>query len=166
MKKAFQTDFNRLYIGPVWCQRDPEEEEERYLLPYAAYWDEPPPVQPGQIQQRTEDQSAWQVIPDFRGLVYWLPDRTRHEITEAGVEPPLGWLENDPGPSPEQIAAAAKQQFLADVAALLKDSDVTVIRCAEDGVPVPTSWRVWREHLRQLLRDEAGVIGEPPVITW
>ena len=165
MKKAFQTDSNRLYTGPVFCQADPEDQD-RYLLPYGAYWDQPPPVQANEIQQRTEDLTGWHVIPDFRGLVYWLADRTCHEITEAGVEPPSGWLDSDPGPSAEQIAAAAKQQFLAEVAALLKDSDVTVIRCAEDGVPVPAAWKAWREHLRQLQRDEAGIIGEPPVLAW
>lgn len=165
MKLAFQTDFNRFYVGPVWCPPDPEEED-RFPLPYGAYWDEPPQVGANQIQRRTEDLSSWEVIPDFRGLVYWLADRTRHEITDVGIEPPSGWLDSDPGPSPEEIAAAAKQQFLAKVAALLKDSDVTVIRCAEDGIPVPAAWKAWREHLRQLQRDEAGIIGEPPVLTW
>lgn len=165
MKTAYQTDSNRLFTGPVLCPRDPEEPD-RYLLPHAAYWDEPPIAGERQIQQRTEDLAGWQLISDYRGLVYWTADRTRHEITEAGIEPPDGWLPEDPGPSPDELAAATKRTFLAQVAKLLKESDVTVIRCAEDGIPVPAEWKAWREHLRQLRRDESGVIGDPPVLTW
>ncbi|RQW71336.1 hypothetical protein EBB56_09250 [Halomonas sp. YLB-10] len=47
---------------------------------------------------------AWQVVPDWRGHVYWLADGSRHEITELGVEPPTDALGEAP---PEPIADAA-----------------------------------------------------------
>ncbi|MCQ8103235.1 DUF4376 domain-containing protein [Methylomonas sp. SURF-2] len=39
---------------------------------------------------------AWVNVPDHRGAVYYLPDGSRHEIAELGIEPPPYALESAP----------------------------------------------------------------------
>ncbi|KVS50711.1 hypothetical protein WK39_28025 [Burkholderia cepacia] len=40
----------------------------------------------------------WQVLPDFRGMTYWLTDGTQHDITEIGETLPAGALKSPPPP--------------------------------------------------------------------
>jgi len=43
----------------------------------------------------------WELKPDYRGLVYYLPESQEStEISEIGVEPPLGYL-TEPPPTPQ-----------------------------------------------------------------
>lgn len=70
-------------------------------VPFAA-----PPTGQHEIAKINEERTAWFVIPFWVGQVYWLPDRSRHEITKAGVAPPDGWLDADPGPSLDDVKAA------------------------------------------------------------
>jgi len=163
VKTFYQTDINGLYTGPVDCHTDPEDDK-RWMVPFGAVEDAPPTLGEKQAARRVGD--SWEVIPDYRGVTYWLPDRSSHTIKDAGVTPPTGWLSEDPGPTEAERAEMEKAVFLGQVSDLLKQSDVTVIRCGEDGVPVPAAWKAWRSHLRQLQRDGAGEIGDPPTLSW
>ena len=48
--------------------------------------------------------TAWELLPDLRGLEGWLDGRP-HTITEYGPLPP-GWSDEPPPPTPEDLAAA------------------------------------------------------------
>ncbi|MGM0912768.1 MAG: hypothetical protein ACQEWZ_00250 [Pseudomonadota bacterium] len=58
---------------------------------------------------------TWEVLPDWRGLVYWLSNGSRQEIIELGIEPPADALDQPP---PEPLADRAARQRAAIVAAL------------------------------------------------
>lgn len=70
----------------------------------------PPPVGGQDFAPRWNDQGdAWEMVPDHRGLRYWLADGTACTITEIGVTPPDGYLLYNPVSEPtpvEQVAAA------------------------------------------------------------
>ena len=141
MKTFYQADLNGYYIGPIDCQPDPHEEG-NWWNPANSFPDAPPETGAREVAKRVG--VAWVVVPDYRGFEYWLEDRTKHKITQAEVLPPAGHLNEDPGPTAEQLAAENQRQALA----LLDKSDQTIARCYENGVPVPQAWRDYRSTLR------------------
>lgn len=155
MKTHFQTDSLGYFVGPVDCPPNPEEEG-KFWVPFGAYEDAPPPV--GQFEVAKRVGESWVVVADYRGFEYWTPERTRHVITEAEVEPPENHLTADPGPTPAQIAAQLKR----DAQALLDKSDQTVGRCFESGVPVPDAWKVYRAELRAIVSTGLGSLPNRP----
>ncbi len=50
-------------------------------------------------------------MPDYRGTVYWLPDGSRHEITDLGIEPLIETLTEEPVilPTEAEIIAAMER---------------------------------------------------------
>lgn len=105
---VYTFDHNDLSTGPL-------ELDDSYLVPFTDdQWTypvnsvkfAPPPTGPREIAKINPERTAWAVIPYWVGLVYWLADRSRHEITEAGETPPEGWLDADPGPSLDDVKAA------------------------------------------------------------
>lgn len=84
---------------------------------------------------------AWEVVPDWRGHVYWLAKGSRHEIIELGDEPPAEALDKAPPESLEELATrqrAAITTALADALAtgmpysMPDGSEDTVQMLAED----------------------------------
>lgn len=55
-------------------------------------------------------------------------------------------------PTLEQRWAALQ----SDARSALAESDITVLRCAEAGVPVPQAWRDYRAALRLIVSSAAG----------
>lgn len=68
---------------------------------------------------------AWQVVPDWRGHVYWLGDGSRHEIIELGVEPPAEALTEAPPMPVDQLATQALSRinagYQAEMGQILND---------------------------------------------
>lgn len=57
-----------------------------------------------------EADGEWSLKVDQRGMVYWLPDGTKHEVTELGSVPPVDALSEkpvDPPPTEAELSAAA-----------------------------------------------------------
>lgn len=77
-----------------------------YLLP--AFSTEAAPSATGEREAAVYRDGAWSVVPDWRGHEYWLADGSRHEITELGVEPPDGALDEEPPQPADQRRKAAK----------------------------------------------------------
>lgn len=65
----------------------------QYIAPIHSV-DEPPAFAPNTRPVRQN--GAWVNVPDHRGAVYYLPDGSRHEITELGAVPPLDALVSPP----------------------------------------------------------------------
>jgi hypothetical protein len=152
---AYQTDDQGYYTGTGICWPDPEDEH-NVLMPFGAYAEAPPVAGENQVAKRVGN--SWQLVADFRGVVYWTADRQQHTITEAEVEPPSGHLTDDPGPTPEQLAEAKRIQAKD----LLASSDITVLRCFEAGVSLPEQWKTWRASLRAIASSGQGVIDAQP----
>ncbi|RZL07785.1 MAG: hypothetical protein EOP40_15000, partial [Rubrivivax sp.] len=113
-KTVHTFDDSGLTTGPL-------ELDASYLVPFTTnLWSlprncvefAPPPTGAREIARINAARTAWTVIPYWVGHVYWLADRTRHEIHDAGVEPPPDALAADPGPSLDQ-AKAAKLNLIA-----------------------------------------------------
>lgn len=155
-KTHYQTDDRGYYIGPVECLRDPEEEDERWQVPFGAYADEPPAAGLREIQKRVDGE--WVLVPDWRGYTYWLADRSKHTIKEAELTPPVDALESDPGPTETELKALLVRQ--AQMA--LDKSDKTVGRCYENGIPVPAAWKDYRQQLRAIVTTQTGEIPAQP----
>ncbi|MDP2202259.1 MAG: hypothetical protein Q8K07_09595 [Methylicorpusculum sp.] len=64
----------------------------------------PPPATSG-LQKAVAINGIWQVVSDHRGTLYYLPDGSRHEITELGITPPLNALESAPVTVDQLLAA-------------------------------------------------------------
>lgn len=113
VKECYQTDNAGVFIGVVFAPANPEEEG-KFLVPYGAYEDAPPAVAEHQVARRVAPEyTSWEIVPDYRGVTYWLADRTKHTITEAGEAPPAGYLAEDPGP-PLDEQKAVKLLILND----------------------------------------------------
>lgn len=64
----------------------------------------PPPPQKYRAPQWNEASNTWDVVPDFRGVTYWLPDGSEHVVDELGVDlPPFATTEP---PVPQDNAEA------------------------------------------------------------
>ena len=83
---------------------DPMRRQPR--IPAGATSIEPPATGTNEAARWVSD--AWEVVPDWRGYIYWLADGSRHEITELGEEPPADALDEAP-PEPLEDLAARKR---------------------------------------------------------
>jgi hypothetical protein len=88
MKEVYLFDKSTgFYEGIAFAQESPLEPGE-YLLPECGTEEEPPAV--GTYEIALWNNSKWQVLPNYKGVTYWLPDGTKHECTDAGVALPSG----------------------------------------------------------------------------
>lgn len=60
-----------------------------------------------------------------------------------------------------QQAAAAWAAYQANARAALNVSDVTILRCYESGVVVPTTWTIYRRSLRAIMSATSGDATQP-----
>lgn len=105
-RRLYQTDDLGLLVAEAIVYSSFLGDQE--LFPAGTRTAAPIPHGPNQINRTTGPSVAdpWEVIPDYRGFSYWLPDGSKHVITEAGVAPPADHLLEPPPPTPEQIQAA------------------------------------------------------------
>lgn len=153
MKKIYHFHpETREYLGEAKAARSPADKEVVYLIPAWATLKRPPT--PGEHQAAVFRDDAWELVSDRRGQKYWLADRSDHVITELGVEPPAGALDERP-PLPltdvkaqafattDGAAEAARLQFITDgvgqaMTYQLKHDEALALQ--DDGSPNPANY--------------------------
>lgn len=81
------------YLGETVADESPLEPDV-LLLPAHSTETEPPSA--ADHEKQVYRNGAWSLVPDWRGHVYWLADRSRHKIIDLEVEPPQGSLDAEP----------------------------------------------------------------------
>lgn len=117
----------------------------------------------------------WKVVADWVGHRYWLADGSMHQITEEGVSPPVGALDEPPVSALTAADYAQAIQAHLDAAARGRgyDSIATVVTYAEepavkrfqDDGRAFRAWRslVWAYAYEQLDLVTAGKRAQPTV---
>ena len=149
MKTVYQTDSSGYFVHVAIADHDPLNEGE-WLIPGGCVLTEPPSLQEKQAARWTG--TEWVIEPDLRGTAYWTIDGQRHTITNIGESIPEGALSSAPGPSAAQLWSEYRQQAQA----ALDSSDITILRCVENNVPVPEAWASFRTALRAIVRASSG----------
>lgn len=106
------------YIGSSEARPDPKREG-RYLIPANATTVEPPAV--GANEAVVFDGSTWALVPDYRGLKYWLDDGNEGVIDVLGIEPPEGALDAPPPIPIEELRLNAYRRIMAGMDDELSD---------------------------------------------
>lgn len=106
----FQTDEDGYLIGSGTADASPLEPGV-FLLPHGGVTANPPALGANQCARFVN--GAWVIEPDYRGVTYWLPDRTSKTISARGVALPVGALLSDPGPTLAQAKAAKLAALMA-----------------------------------------------------
>jgi len=75
-----------------------------YLIP--AHATDVAPPETGVNEIAIFNGKGWDILPDFRGVIYWLTDRTKLIIESIGEEVPGGAFLEVPPLTPEETAAA------------------------------------------------------------
>jgi hypothetical protein len=105
--------------------------------------------------------AAWQPVPDWRGLEYWMPDGSRHTIQARGVEPPPDHLLDAPitvEPAPVTVVSMRQARLALLAAGLLDDANAAV---AAAGQAAQIEWEFSNEVRRDnaLIAALAGPLG-------
>lgn len=151
-KIVYQTDDHGIYVDIATadpCSLIPGF----FLFPGGCVEKAPPET--GQNQCAKWVDGDWQVIPDWRGHVYWTADRKQHRISSAGIAPPSDALDSDPGPSSEET----KTLQIASIKAALSRLDKDKIRPLTDALLSGDMTRLREiEAQQQALRDELAAL--------
>ena len=98
--------------------------EDNWLIPAHATSVKPPEVEEHQVAVFLTDN--WAVVPDYRGLEYWLQNGDHHVINELNIEPPEDYLTEMPEPEPpslEDLMIIAEQRRVMAYADPITGSD-------------------------------------------
>ncbi|MFN3886881.1 MAG: hypothetical protein ACK4MG_07975 [Aquabacterium sp.] len=156
-KIAYQADDDGFYVGEAIADED-SMNPGSFLLPRNASFDAPPPCAPGEVAKLRA--GCWTVVPDFFGVVFWLPDRTKHVMQRRGVPLPEGATTTEPELTPEQKLLARKQELQAalaeiDAAGARPAREIALAVAAGDPAP-----QVAVQRLKALEADAAKLRAE------
>jgi len=87
--------------------------EKKPMIPAHATTKKPPATKENEAAIFEND--SWQIVPDYRGVEYWLPDGSVYEILELSQELPPEALSEKPAPTAEELAAIEEQERQAAI---------------------------------------------------
>lgn len=79
-------------------------------------------------------------------------------VADASGRPVLA---DPPKPTVAQLQASAWNAYRAEAKIALDTSDVTVLRCVENAIAVPTEWAAYRTSLRAIVGAASGDPTQP-----
>lgn len=113
-------------LGEADARIDPLETEKQgkniYSIPAQASTDQPPRSGDNEATRRLPDDSDWEIVPDFRGVKYWLEDGTEVEIAELGETVPTSALSEQPDPPPLTEEQLNEQKVADEIRKLAIDN--------------------------------------------
>lgn len=121
---------NGEYLGVSEAKLDPVGSNP--MIPGNATDQEPPT--PGNNQAARFNAGTWEIVPDYRGSVWYDDQANQHTITEINQEPDPAWTEQKPVlPEPPVTVVSMRQARLSlNQAGLLTD-----VQNAIDGLSEP-----------------------------
>ena len=81
------------------------------LIPAFATTKMPPAVRQNEVA--VFDGVLWKIVPDYRGLTYWLGDKSEHSIDQLGMTPPEDALDAPPLPTLDELKQAAAESIIS-----------------------------------------------------
>lgn len=81
------------FTDPVQCYPDPRNPSQHILPDH--YLEMPPPIT-AEHEVAVAGEQGWTIEADYRGMVFYDANGTKHEITERGVIPDPAWLDHPP----------------------------------------------------------------------
>lgn len=151
----------REYLNEATARPDPLESKP--MIPAHATIKKPPKTKINEAAIFEND--GWQIVPDYRGAEYWLPDGSAHTILELNQELPSDALSEKPAPqSPtaEELVAiyrgAVGRHIDAMAVRLGFDSIVTAVTYADEPADdrnqkYGLALRAWRSECWKACRD-------------
>ena len=149
------------YKNETTARLDPLESKP--MIPAHATTKKPPVAKENEVA--IFENGGWQIVSDYRGTNYWLPDGSVHTIIELGEELPVEALSEKPAPQPptaeELIAtyrAAVGRHINAVAVGLGFDSIVTAVTYADEPADERNqqygiALRSWRSECWKACRD-------------
>lgn len=111
--KGYSYDEDFYYISEIEYQADPFNEAKTYLIAANSTPIKPPELKKNQCAKYDLNLRKWQILPDFKGVKYWL-DGKELIFTKKGEPLPEKAQLKKPAPTPEQalqIAINALEQI-------------------------------------------------------
>lgn len=120
--QVYQTDNQGLYVPSAEAIMT-DVLDGHHLIPAGCKTAAPPQLAERQAARSLSASvdAGWEVVPDWRGYTCYTPDGERHDITEVGVEPPLGHSSTKPPPTPKQRAERRMAEIKFELAQIDAD---------------------------------------------
>ncbi|BBL70321.1 hypothetical protein [Methylogaea oryzae] len=145
----------------------PEPGPPEYIVPANATLQAPPDVPQNKAAIFSND-DGWSLVDDYRGLVYWLPDRSKHEIEELGIAPPQNAMLSEPAKTVGELKSEKEKELSLDCRTAITGG----VDCAalgnmhryptQNSPEAPDQANLTATYTRAVLHGEAGA---PHVIT-
>lgn len=148
-------DFLGFFIRLIELDDSDKDPEGNYNIPARCVEDAPPEAPAEQVARYVD--GAWVLVPDLVGREYWV-NYQRFVMEERGVPFPEGAVLQDPGPSPEQVAAAR----IAQARYALQESDLVALKVFKLGEQYPQEWALYDRALEAIVAGGAGSFPERP----
>lgn len=108
------------YLNPVQLQKNPKHPDQYLLAPKSTLAWKPPKASKNQAVVVNNSKDNWELVPDFRGKEYYLPDSSYHKIEKLRETPPDDALDEPPPPPLEILATQKLHSINSQADALLE----------------------------------------------